>query len=78
MVYWTRQKECRIGLSKFDGRSTLQYECLYVPGILYSPLTDMSYFHHRDLHKIPELGFEELKTGQYVRWGVQPLIMLVV
>lgn len=23
----------------------------------------------RDLHKIPELGFEELKTSQYVRYS---------
>ena len=30
------------------------------------------------MHEIPELGFEELKTGQYVRWGVDLLLLLGV
>lgn len=63
---------CR-GDARLDSRGSTVCAFLIILGCITCHQSQCSCFSHqfecyRDLHKIPELGFEEQKTSQYVRY----------
>jgi hypothetical protein len=72
-ISWKLQRGCEIGSSRLDG--LYSREILSNASYLFlATLLPHQFKLHRDLHKIPELGFEEKKTSQYVRYVLAMLL----